>query len=252
MPKKSKKSDSPTQKSLEEKAATFESEFQALQKTAADAKSALDWEKAVTLYSQCLEMLEKAPEGSLFHASKLDLLDGRAACYNKLSDLDAEKNDLEAMLAITKALGDISRQVMIYLRLADLTRRTGKLAEGLDIVEKALVMTRQVGNHKLEADCLNAISITQSNLSNFALAMETGEHALRLYRELDDRPGLIDCLSRNLSFLLSRLGQATKAVAYAEEGLGIARLLGDREKEAFSFNAMGLTSTDYAKQRDYG
>jgi len=213
-----------------------------LQAEAKEARTALDWETAVALYAEALDREGLTPTVAY------DLLDGRAACQQKLGDYAAEAADLEQMASLAQELDDATLEVDALSRRAEAVYFLGEIASARSLAETALSMARDAVDPRLEARCLDALLRVSESLSDFERRLAWGEEALRLYRSLGDERGAARTFYQ-MAFLSVRQGETTTARKQAQEALRLSRRQGDREGEAGALNVIGMTHTDVARRR---
>ena len=112
----------------------------------------------------------------------------------------------------------------------------GNVAEGMPLLEQALVLQRAAGDKIGQANTLEWLSIDHTDPQR---AIAFARESLSLYRELDNLTGIASVL-----VLLSRLtawsGDYDSPVAWLEEALSIARRLRDRPTEAAVLVTLGI------------
>jgi PAS domain S-box-containing protein len=221
-----------------------------LQAAAAQAQTAYEWETAVSLYAQALDLAEVPPRDTSTDLLVYALLDQRAECHRHLGDLVAEDADLEAMAGLAQDLGDARRQVQVMLRQADLLRRQGRAAESEPMAQAALDAARELGDPPLEAAGLLALSDALVQKSRIDEGAACAQQALALYQSLGDAVGEARAL---LAAWVadSYQGGIAEGRAELEEALALFRRQGDREGEARALNGLGINSADFARRRAF-
>ena len=115
----------------------------------------------------------------------------------------------------------------------------------------ALAETTQ--DRKAEADRLFNQGNQQFQISQFGAAIESGQQALQIYREIHDRQNEGKALG-NLGIAYSNLGNNAKAIEYTQQHLVIAREIHDRQSEGNALGNLGAAYLDlgnYAKAIEY-
>ncbi|NJM20851.1 MAG: tetratricopeptide repeat protein [Richelia sp. SM1_7_0] len=101
------------------------------------------------------------------------------------------------------------------------------------------VLAQTVDARKAEADRLFQQGIQQYQSSQFTVALQSWEQALKIYREIKDRLGESNSLG-NIGLAYFSLGDYTKAIDYFQQTLVIAREIKDRQSEGNSLNNLGI------------
>ena len=91
---------------------------------------------------------------------------------------------------------------------------------------------------QLEADRLLQQGTQQDRISQFEAAFQSWQQALKLYRDIKDRPGEGSVLG-NLGNVSRNLGNYQKAIEFQEQSLAIAREFRDRLGEGASLSSLG-------------
>ena len=102
----------------------------------------------------------------------------------------------------------------------------GHYPRARSLLEEALTINRETGNHQWEAVNLNNLSNVAGRCSDYPLARSCYDAALVIHRELGNRRGISIALG-NLGNQARRKGDYGAARDQFEEGLGIAREIGD-------------------------
>jgi putative nucleotidyltransferase with HDIG domain len=217
--------------------------------TADKAQNDSDYATAIDFYSRALELADQ-PGYLLPEADRYDLLACRAKCYGKAVDLDAQAADLACMELLAQGMADLPRQISAAARRAFVTIRLGKAKEALQIAENGLQLAQQIGDVKLQGDCLSVMGSAYRILSDYPRALSHLEAAQELYHHAGDTPGEAIVLHR-LGACLIDTDQSQRGQECLREALSLFRTIGDRYGEAYTLNLLGTAAGDCAQQRSY-
>ena len=105
--------------------------------------------------------------------------------------------------------------------------------------EQALKIYREIKHRKGEGAALGNLAIGYNYLGNYPKAIEYHEQSLAIAREIKDRKNEVAALT-NLGLVYDALGNYTKAIEYHEQSLAITREIKDRNDEGFALNNLGI------------
>ena len=100
------------------------------------------------------------------------------------------------------------------------------------------VLAQNPAGRKAEADRLLKQCLEQLQTSQFQAALQSGQQALIIYREIKDRRGEGRALG-NLGIAYLSLGDYAKAIEYAQQQLAIAREIKNRQSEGKALGNLG-------------
>ena len=219
-------------------------------KAAADrAKDRFENESAVELYTRALALVPKSAAGPQATV-ECDLRLGRAECYERLGDVDAQLKDLETAEALASKAGDGARQVQALTSRAEPLATRGDAEGARRAVQAAENVAGQSGDRGLLARAYVARTRLAFWVEDFGQLAELATTALRLCREAGDRAGEADSL-RDLVAAEASAGEIDQAQQHLLESLAIYRSIGDRLGEGQALNMLGIGSTDHARARAY-
>jgi tetratricopeptide (TPR) repeat protein len=124
---------------------------------------------------------------------------------------------------------------VLELALANALQNDNQLAEALHHYQKALIMSREIGDRAGEGTTLNNISQIYRAWGRNDEALKTLEECLAIYREIGDRAGEGTTLN-NISQVYDAWGRYDEALKALEESLAIRREIGDRAGEGVTLN----------------
>lgn len=144
---------------------------------------------------------------------------------------------------------DLARRRGDSAMLAHTLNRVGNWRVNLDQPQDALINHREAldiferqGDKRGIADTLDLLGMTMAVGADYSQAKSYWQKAVKLFREQDNRIGLISALANlaeqginyNGDLQLGPAVQLTEAMAFAEEALGLAREIGLRSGECYA------------------
>jgi PAS domain S-box-containing protein len=219
-----------------------------LQTTADRARDRYENESAVDLYTRALALV---PQGvASLTILEYELHMGRAACYERLGELDAHIADARAAEKLARQEGDDSRRVRALVALADRLGWRGQLDEALSAWQAGHEIADKVGAPELIAKVAVARARLASNATDYRNLGELSQTALRLCRAAGDKAGEAESLTL-VATAEQSAGETEQARLHVQEALAIFRRIGDRPNEGVALNMLGIASADHAQARAY-
>lgn len=120
-----------------------------------------------------------------------------------------------------------------YLNLSEYQKAIEYYARGLKI-------SREIGNRKIQGDCLGGMGLAYSYLGETHKAIEYCKQWLKISREIGNHRAEEAALG-NLGQAYSQLAEPDKEIKYLEQALIIARKIGDRQGEETALGNLGLS-----------
>jgi predicted ATPase len=189
-------------------------------KAAEHARQAYANDDAVRLYSEALALL---PED---HPERFDLLADQAAVYNVIGEVDAQLEDVEAMLVLAEKEGDDARQVDALLALANLYE-WADTPKAREPAERALEIARELGDVGREGRALYYLGRLAHIMIDHEDARQYFEESIKCLRKAGLTRELIESLSY-LSVMLGHLGYVSAAIEAVQEAVDLSKEEGDR------------------------
>ncbi len=199
-------------------------------------------EEAIAHLSQALEYL---PDDS---AQRLDLLTARAKVYGLVARWDAQRTDLEAVLALADALEDEVRPpdvgrcdayrcdaLIALAKCLHSTEPTG----GQEPAAHAAQIARVMGDPLREGLALCTLASQEFTSGQLASSRRTLEAALARLQETGQPGEIAACLS-HLARVHSWTDQHSAALDLAERAVALSRKAGDRHQEATSLRVVAI------------
>ena len=125
----------------------------------------------------------------------------------------------------------------------NIIRKQGDYSAARSVLEKSLILRRQLGNKRDEAQALNNLGVVAYHQGDFAYARACYEECLALKREAGDKRGIAITLN-NIAELLKEQTEYSQAISMFKESLGLLRELDDRHNIALALLNLGASQAD--------
>lgn len=165
---------------------------------------------------------------------------GREEVLGILSEPDAWRADVAALLELAKDLGDENRLAEVYRRQAEYAWKTADYRGGLRAAGEAVTAARRAGNQAIEIQSLALKARAHTRLGEMDAAGGAAKEALARARDLGDEATTAVVVGRLAGYFLES-GDIARAVQLNHEEVKANRRQGNRALEA-----SGLASLGYA------
>ncbi|MEI7731978.1 MAG: tetratricopeptide repeat protein [Verrucomicrobiota bacterium] len=194
-----------------------------------------DWRAAEKLYTEALELKQRAsaPAASLF-ATFHEL----AWTCQVLGHTHQSMTYAEQALKIALDIGDLHLKGIALGNLGLAHAALGDARKAIEFYEQHLKIAREIDDRRGEGTDLNNLGLAYATLGDARKAIEFYEQHLKISREISDRNGEGTALN-NLGNAYADLGDARKAIEFHEQALVIAREIGDRRGEGSAIGNLG-------------
>jgi len=152
-------------------------------------------QQAIDLYEELRETSRQHEDRQLELAALTHLATLRSA-PSPVHDSEKGRVLLEQVIALTRALGDSVAECRALWNLLLLNNYSGRQSDAIKYGEQALALARQLKLNDQIAFTLNDLSFAYISASKFARAKELLEEVCPMWRTMDNRPMLSDCLSQ--------------------------------------------------------
>jgi class 3 adenylate cyclase/tetratricopeptide (TPR) repeat protein len=231
-------------------------------------------DSAVAHFSRVLELL---PEDAL--AERFDVLLERGRVYETVSDRSKQSVDLYEMARIDELLEDASRRLMLLKEIVTFSARTGdhstsiakaqqavelsrtkglyispnvyrnwgmslvftgKLFEGIDVINQGLEYARSMNDRWSETELTPILSYLYLRMGNFEYAMKLILETIAVSQEIGNRREEAIALIC-LPYCIPILGMPSTSnyCSLGEQGLKIARMIGDLYTQSWGVSHLG-------------
>jgi class 3 adenylate cyclase/tetratricopeptide (TPR) repeat protein len=204
--------------------------------------------RSFELSSQFDDALENYREmekvGKKFDSQKfiLDSLILQAQIFSipsNMFDPDRGEKLIQKGMVIAKNFQDKQAQGKLYWILANLYRFTNKSEFALETGEKAIALAREVGDEELLAYALNDNSHNHVIIGSVSKALKLIQEASDLWRKLNNKAMLADSLS-GFASSSTYLGNYEDALKYSDEAYNISASIDNIWGKAYSKYAVGI------------
>ena len=144
----------------------------------------------------------------------------------------------ERALVISRELGDRQGEGADLGNLGLAYSNLGEVEKAIDYYEQALVIAKEIGDRQGEGADLGNLGNAYKNLGQMEKAIDYYEQALVIAKEIGNRRGEGNKLG-NLGTAYRNLGQVEKAIEYYEQALMISKEIGDRRGEGNRLGNLG-------------
>ena len=194
-------------------------------------------EDAVRYYSEALHPVT-APTPARF-----DWLTARAGVYALVGKREAQRADVEAMLALAETLNDDARRCEALLAQAEYQQQDVDLDAFWSATDRALALARRLNDPVREGRALRYLGQVYSHRGSFNQGRSALEQATLRFKEANLQGEAAACL-HELSQSLRALGELAAAEAAINEALALSRAAGDRRQEAISLRRLAAIYDD--------
>lgn len=232
-----------------EQAGAFDRALHFLTIAAEQAANLYANESAIRRYTRALDLLNQHPELANLE-QQYRLLSGREICCDRIGNRNAQLEDLNQMQVIAEQLANVTYQVDVLSRQADLFSTIGKQAEARRLAERTLKLASQTNDPVLEGKSLLVVGRVFFRLSDYLYAQQSYQAALERFQSARYPRG--EASARLwMGHINRRIGNNQQTYEFYQRALEMFRVLEDRQGECDALNGLGLWSNDYAKKRDY-
>ncbi len=202
-----------------------------------------DYERALAHHRKALALVQDDA------ASRWNVLAQQESALHTLSRRDAQAEVLSEMLRLAKALDDPLLLARTYHCQGWREVLAGETTHALSLLEEAIELAREVGEHDLLGDCLISAARAWWRMGNLERCQAAIEEAQALFQETSDRQAEIRALNMLGNLHLGLTGDYAQALAQFERNQHIALELSDTYKEAAARGNIGITCTLLGRYR---
>lgn len=151
---------------------------------------------------------------------------------NVMSDFELAESLGQEGLALAHSLDDSAAEAKIHWNLMQAYRLTGRYEDSLASGLRAFELAEAFDLREQMAYVANDLGTLYMGLGEIAEMVATSERAVALWRELENRPMLVDGLATN-GIAKAMTGRFDDALAIAEEGIALSQASDNLWGEAF-------------------
>jgi len=153
---------------------------------------------------------------------------------------------LERALRVSRQIGDRQNESRVLHRLGSVAINQGEHASAQSYLERALRIACEIGDRKLQSSLLATFGALANRRGEYQMARRHLERALEIGREIGDRRGE-EVVLTNLGIVLYCLGDYQQATAYAEQARQIGLEIGDRRYQGWALHTLGRIAAQQAR-----
>jgi len=201
-------------------------------------------------YAKALEYYEKALaiDEELGHKNGVARQTGNIGnVYINLSQYPNALEYLEKALAIEEELGNKAGVAIDTGNIGLVYSFLSQYAKALEYCEKAHKLAEDIGDRRQAGYWLYGIGVALRKMGRNKDAMEHLQHSLRVMREEIETDETVAAMLVNIGSLLAEEGQIGEAIEKLEEGLQLAKKLGEKQNISEAYKELADV---YAKQGD--
>ncbi len=211
------------------------------------------------LFQEGETILEKAVVGfqASLETNKTELLEAKsllcrllvehAHFLNALSQFSRAINTAQSVVDLANVVCLPLEKATGYLEWGIALEGQGNFLDAREQLNLALSHARSSRFRQLEPDILYHLGVISRFIESSDSARQCLEQALKIYQELDNRPGEGKALI-NFAYLLLEHGEYLSAKKYIEQALQLFREIGQKQGESSSLHNLGLV---YYRQGEY-
>ncbi len=161
--------------------------------------------------------------------------------YRSLDEIKHSIELKETLLSELSEADEISGYLLSSLGI--LYYQIGSYKKAIEYHEKALEISRNIGDRKGEGNGLGNLGNAYRNLGEVKKAIKYYKQALVISKEIGNRQGEGNWLG-NLGSAYRNLGEVKKAIKYYKQALVISKEIGDRQGEGAELGNLGIAYSD--------
>lgn len=155
-----------------------------------------------------------------------------------LSEADAWRADVDALVQLADEQGDDGRRAEAYYRRANYARMTGDYDAAVKNADLALAAAGRAGIPAMEVKAVSLQAQAETRLGQVTRAQQDADRALSRARAVND-PELLALVLYRAAFCFTGAGDIGKAAQLETEQIAIEHLLGNRHQEAVGLGNLG-------------
>jgi predicted ATPase/predicted Ser/Thr protein kinase len=188
---------------------------------------------AIRLYGEVLDFLADNDE------RRFDLLKARTEIFNMIGDRDAQRAEVEAMLAMANQQADHGKQVDALHALVELNLQTD-VQKALEPAETALEISQKMGDLTRQAKLSFLISRYYYSIFDFQQAIHCCKEAIQIARKAGMKHDLLNYLSF-LSNSQWNFGRREASIATAQEAAVLGKAINDPRSIMISTSMLAVS-----------
>ena len=158
--------------------------------------------------------------------------------FKSLGEYVKAEQYLQKALVITKEIGNKQGEASSYGNLGAVFQSLGEYVKAEEYLQKALAIRKEIGDKKGEAADYGNLGTVFRSLGEYVKAEEYHQKALVIRKEIGDKKGEASSYG-NLGTLFQSFGEYVKAEEYHQKALVIRKEIGNKNGEATDYGNLG-------------
>lgn len=168
----------------------------------------------------------------------------KGSCFWLQGDYDEGLEELNRAYKIAKQIKEPRLEARVLNNFGNIHRDLGDLAKSLNYFEQALAINEELGDEFAQSVNLNSIAILLYDLNDFDSALEYALRCLPIFEQESDRTRL-NTLHNTLGNIYFKQGQYNEALHYFEDNLRNS----DVDTQAYIMAQSGIGKVNYRKRQ---
>ena len=204
-----------------------------------------EYDSALTLYKQTLQLVQKDAVDSLYCKILISL----GFTYDKTGQSEFAIKYFKDAVEAAKKKNYSKYLIAANFDLANLYHNLGNYKEALDYYQLCLQYVDSAGDVESKADIYNRIGVVFYDLGSFEKSLNYYMKSMDIVKSLDDELGMANALN-NIGIVYYDWGKKEKALEYYQKSLKIEQQLDHEIGMAGSYNNIGIIYSDW-NQNDF-
>ena len=185
-------------------------------------------------YSHCLKTAAKALDNpNLEEQARMDVYTYWISSLLRLGKLEESMKKAQESLVLARQAGLRKVEAQLLNGMGLISIEQTKPAQGMEYLEQSLHIAREIGDTFVEVSALNNMGNAAGYLGDYSKAHDCYERSYFSMRERGDRYGQGLVLG-NLGWIAGMQGDFSSAITYQQQALVIAREVGNPYQEAYT------------------
>jgi signal transduction histidine kinase/DNA-binding response OmpR family regulator/tetratricopeptide (TPR) repeat protein len=217
-------------------------------KSAADkARALFDHARAIELYNRAI-CLQAHAGPTLDPMETYEILSGRSDCFGRIGETAAQAVDIAEMDRLAETTGRASLRVDVAARKIGLALATGRHSDAMALAETAQDTAQAADDPRLQTIATFWCGEAALGLNDFGRADACFREALDGYRDQGDQAGEVTALLR-LGRIACQTGRLDEAKDFGERSLSLSKALENRTAEITALTVLAVSEMDDAQRR---
>lgn len=207
--------------------------------------------KAIKLCQEGLSLVSKPElrkQNEFYKELKMAIYVALVRAYIVMDDCTNAIKYTEKYLHIQQERGEMAEEYRISMFLAKLYFRQREYVEGRKLLEKALLISTEIGDNNREILCYGDLFYGKiyQEMGEYDKAKQHYKKGLAMAKQIGDRKAEA-LLCGNLGTVSKSVGQFQKAKQYHERAISISKEIGDKKQERVNYGSLGTVFQSVAE-----